>query len=380
MSSSRVSFAADVDFLRQHGDVLLLRASHGACVAVSAKYQGRVMTSTVSPAGPSLGWVNRPVIAASAVGTAFDNYGGEDRFWLGPEGGQFALFFAPGTAFELEHWQTPHELQEGTWEPSAVSDNSIEFSRVMRVNNHAGTGFELTVGRRIAVMDVQSVAKELGVTPAAEVQWVAFRSCNQVTNTSTTAWTEQAGLISIWSLGMFAPADDTWVIVPFEKAGQGPIVSSDYFGALPPERLRVDEASGVVTFLADGKYRSKIGLSQSRSRPVAGSYTASEKRLTIIRYSVPQAPQPYVNSTWQVQEQPYAGDLFNSYNHGTSTPGQLAEFRFYELESSSPGALLSPGETLRHEHQTYHFIGERPFLDAIAQQVLGVSLSVVPGP
>ncbi len=178
---------------------------------------------------------------------------------------------------------------------------------------------------------------------------------------------------------MFVPADDTWVIAPFERSGQGPIVGSDYFGELPRERLQVDEEHGVVLFLADGKYRSKIGLSQSRSRPVAASYTRSEKRLSIIRYSIPTEPQPYVNSKWETQAEPFAGDLFNSYSHGTLEPGKLADVRFYELESSSPGALLEPGQSLSHEHQTFHFVGEQTALEAIAIQVLGVSLGLIGG-
>jgi hypothetical protein len=211
----------------------------------------------------------------------------------------------------------------------------------------------------------------------AQLDWVAFQSDNQLRNTGTGAWSEQTGLLSIWSLGMFVPADDTWVIAPFERSGQGPIVSSDYFGALPSERLRVDQAHGVVTFLADGKYRSKIGLSQSRSRSIAASYTRSEKRLTIVRYSVAEAPRPYVNSRWETQAEPFAGDLFNSYSHGTLEVGQLADVRFYELESSSPGALLEPGQTLSHQHQTFHFLGEEAALDVIATRALGVSLRLV---
>lgn len=178
---------------------------------------------------------------------------------------------------------------------------------------------------------------------------------------------------------MFVPADDTWVIAPFERSGAGPIVSSDYFGALPSERLKVDQRRGVVLFLADGKYRSKIGLSQARSRPIAASYTRSERHLSIIRYSLPSAPQPYVNSKWETQAEPFAGDLFNSYNHGTFEAGKLADVRFYELESSSPGAELEPGQALRHEHQTFHFVGDETELDEIATRVLGVSLSAIGG-
>jgi hypothetical protein len=371
------SFATDVEFLEQHGSLILLSAAHGGRIAVSPTYQARVMTSAVSAAGQSLGWVNRPHISSGKVGTPFDNYGGEDRFWLGPEGGQFSVFFAPGAPFELPFWQTPRGFQEGEWEIAARGDAFVAFRRNFSVTNASGHEFDVAVSRRIELLDAGAVSHALGVTPPADVQWVAFRSDNQLSNAGARAWTPRTGLLSIWSLGMFVPADDTWVIAPFERSGQGPIVSSDYFGALPPDRLRVDEARGVVTFLADGKYRSKIGLSQSRSRPVAASYTRSEQRLSIIRYSLPPAPCPYVNSKWETQAEPFAGDLFNSYNHGTLQPGQLADVRFYELESSSPGAVLEPGQSLSHEQQTFHFLGEESALDAIATRVLGISLSLV---
>lgn len=376
-SSAPVSFAADVGFLQQHAPVVVLCGAHGGRIAVSPTYQARVMTSAVSEAGQSLGWVNRAQISSGKTGTPFDNYGGEDRFWLGPEGGQFSVFFAPGAPFELPYWQTPSGFQEGAWDVAERGEAFVHFERSFNVKNASGTDFDVAVSRRVELLDGASVTRALGVTPSSQLQWVAFRSDNQLRNAGARAWVPQSGLLSIWSLGMFVPADDTWVIAPFERSGQGPIVSSDYFGALASDRLTVDETRGVVAFLADGKYRSKIGLSQSRARPVAASYTRSEKRLSIIRYSVPQVPCPYVNSKWEVQAEPFAGDLFNSYNHGTLQPGQLADVRFYELESSSPGAVLEPGQSLSHEQQTFHFVGEEAALDAVATRVMGVSLSLV---
>src|SRR5687768_11600876 len=54
--SSSPSFADDVRFLSEHGEVVVLSSPEGAKVALSAKYQGRVMTSAVSADGRSLGW------------------------------------------------------------------------------------------------------------------------------------------------------------------------------------------------------------------------------------------------------------------------------------------------------------------------------------
>jgi hypothetical protein len=69
------------------------------------------MTSTVDREnGSSFGWINRPVIEAGRLseedrqGKLEEHiyiFGDEERFWLGPEGGQFALFFKPGDDTEL---------------------------------------------------------------------------------------------------------------------------------------------------------------------------------------------------------------------------------------------------------------------------------------
>jgi hypothetical protein len=81
---------------------------------------------------------------------------------------------------------------------------------------------------------------------------------------------------------------------------------------------------------------------------------------------------------WEKQKQPYAGDAANSYNDGPTEPGKAALGGFYELESSSPGALLAPGKALEHHHRTFHFVGAPEALDTIAQHVLGVALAEVP--
>ena len=100
----------------KYGTSSYLEGEGGAKIALSAEYQGRVLTSAVSDSGRSLGWLNRGFIEAKKTGTQFDNYGGEDRFWLGPEAGQYGLYFAPNAKFEVTAWQTPHQMQEGAWD------------------------------------------------------------------------------------------------------------------------------------------------------------------------------------------------------------------------------------------------------------------------
>src|SRR4051812_12336625 len=55
-SAAAPTFADDLAFLRAHGPVHVLESPGGGRVALSAKYQGRVMTSAVDPAGQSFGW------------------------------------------------------------------------------------------------------------------------------------------------------------------------------------------------------------------------------------------------------------------------------------------------------------------------------------
>ena len=60
-------YAEDVTFMKQHIEVVELRDGNSA-VAIAPAYQGRVMTSTYdSEAGPSFGWINRPVIAEGVL-------------------------------------------------------------------------------------------------------------------------------------------------------------------------------------------------------------------------------------------------------------------------------------------------------------------------
>jgi len=374
-SASGKTFEDDVEFLKQHGQVKVLSAANGGRIAVSSQYQARVMTSAVGAGQASLGFINRQFIEAGQTGTAFDNYGGEDRFWLGPEGGQYGLYFPASKPFSFEFWQTPHELQEGAWQTRAESPTSITYGHAFSVANYERRVFKLEVERKITLLTAEQATKQLGMPLSPALSWVAFSSENKLTNTGADPWQEASGLLSVWILGMFAPVPGTQVIVPFETAASGPIVNDAYFGKVPAERLRVNEQKGFLAFRADGLYRSKIGLGPSRAKRALGSYSEPAHLLTLVLYSKPNGATRYVNSMWEQQAAPYAGDVLNSYNDGPPAPGKPPLGGFYEIESSSPAAALAPGESLSHEHQTYHFSGPRPELEALAQQVLGVSLS-----
>ena len=118
------TYRDDVAFLRKHVQVIELgTADGGPRVAIVPAWQGRVVTSAVdSAAGVGFGWLNREFIASNRLQPHMNAYGGEDRFWIGPEGGQFGIFFAPGVPFDLEHWQTPAAIDSDPYEIVSSDD------------------------------------------------------------------------------------------------------------------------------------------------------------------------------------------------------------------------------------------------------------------
>lgn len=375
-----ILFKDDLAFLRQRTKVLVLGAGGAAQVAVNPDLQGRVMTSTATgPDGLSFGWIGREAIASGVNNPHMNSFGGEDRFWLGPEGGQFSIFFKKGDPFDLDHWWTPPAVNEGAFDVVEQAADRVRFRKVIHLENYAGTVFDLEVGREVRLLGADGIAA-LGIAVPAGVKTVAYASDNAVTNTGAAVWAKETGLLSIWILGMFNPSPSTTIVIPFKTGPAeelGPAVNDAYFGKVPADRLVVDEAKGVLFFSGDGKYRSKIGLSPARVKPFAGSFDAANGALTLVHLTVPEGAADYVNSMWEIQEKPFAGDVVNSYNDGPAAPGAKPLGPFYELETSSPAAALAPGQTLTHVHTTMHFQGPRAALDAIARAALGIGLDEI---
>lgn len=387
-TQSTQRFHDDVEFLKKHTQIVLLEED-GAAVAVAPAYQGRVMTSTVDQKnGAGFGWINRKVIEAGLLSEADRKgkleehiyiFGGEERFWLGPEGGQFALFFKPGTKFEFSDWTTPAAIDTEPFKLVKQSRDSAEFKRDCELTNFSGTKFTMGIERTIRLLDKAAIAKVLKTDLLPDgIKCVAYESDNRLTNRGDKAWTPETGLPSIWLLGMYYPSPQTTVVIPF-KAGDesklGPKVNDTYFGKVPPEYLTVKE--DVLFFKGDGMRRGKIGITPERSNGIAGSYDADGKVLNIVTYNVQDAPHGFVNSMWEHQEQPYKGDVINSYNDGSPEEGVAPLGPFYELETSSPAAALKPGETMKHVQQTLHIQGSEDELDPIAERLLGVRLNEI---
>jgi hypothetical protein len=338
-----------------------------------------VLTSTADgDNGLSFGWINRELIASKEALEHMNPYGGEDRVWLGPEGGQFSIFFKQGDPFDLEYWQTPAAFDTEPFEMIELNSSSALFQKSMHLINYSGAEFNLDLAREVKVLEYDEIDSQLDIEIPDSVKKVGFVSVNTMTNTGEFAWTKDTGLLSIWVLGMFNPSPETTIVIPYvegEEEELGPIVNDTYFGKVPADRLKIED--GIIYFSGDGQYRSKIGLSPYRNKPILGSYDAGNRVLTIVTYTKPEAAEDYVNSMWELQEKPYAGDVINSYNDGPPEPGAEPLGPFYELETSSPAAALAPGESLTHQHRTFHFQGSEADLEIICQKLFGISLEKI---
>jgi hypothetical protein len=367
------TFVGDVAFLRKHTEVIVLEAGK-ARVALAPAWQGRVVTSTADgDGGRSFGWINRPLVELHKVQPHINVYGGEERFWIGPEGGQFSVFFKKGDPFDLAHWQTPPPIDSEPFETTARSERRASFSRTMKLVNYSGTTFDVRVDRTVSLLDVAGVKAACGRAPAGGVTWVGYQSDNKLTNTGKAAWTKQTGLLSVWMLGMFTPSPSTTVAVPHR--GTGKFINDVYFGAVPPDRLVVKK--NAVYFRADGQQRGKIGLLAEHATSALGSYDSQAGVLTVLWYDKPSGSQPYVDSTWRLQKDPFAGDTINAYNDGPPSPGAKPLGPFYELEASSPAAALAPNGSLTHTQRTFHFQGNRVAIDEMSRACLGITLDEI---
>lgn len=368
------TYADDVAFLKKHTEVVELTGAQGEAIAVVPAYQGRVMTSAFdAKSGAGLGWINYDIVEKGKPQPHITVYGGEDRFWIGPEGGQFSVFFKAGDEQNLDAWQTPALIDSEPYALAGKSKSEAVFTKSASLTNYSDTTFSLGIKRTVALIDKAAVEKAFNTKLPDGVKTVAYETRNEVSNEGSEPWDKKSGLPSIWILGMFKHSPTTLVIAPFNKDGKGAIVNDDYFGKVPEDRFQTKD--GFAVFKADGQFRSKIGLSPSRAKDVVGSYDPVAKVLTIVQYNKPSDATDYVNSKWvKHQDDPFSGDVVNSYNDGPPEPGKKPLGPFYELETSSPALALAPKEKYTHVHRTVHMTGSHEALNKVSQAVLGVDL------
>lgn len=209
------TFGYDLNYLAKKDSVILLRANDGkAQVVVSPKYQAKVFTSTTDGnTGKSLGYLNYKALEAENFDEHMNGYGGENRLWLGPEGGKYSIYFKPGTEQVYDNWHTPKPFDIEAWNVVSASDKSVSMSKDMEVTNYLGNLFQVKIDRNISIVEPSEIASLLGIELSPSIKTVGYLTDNVLINNGNTEWTEATGTICIWMLDMFNTASNSLTIV-----------------------------------------------------------------------------------------------------------------------------------------------------------------------
>ncbi|MDR1556029.1 MAG: hypothetical protein LBS88_03205 [Tannerellaceae bacterium] len=373
------TFGYDLQYLSQKDDqvVILKSDDAGAQILVSPKYQAKVFTSTAEGLdGASLGYLNYEALDSKEINEHMNGYGGENRFWLGPEGGKFSVYFKPGAEQVYDNWHTPKPIDIEPWTVVNAGGKSVTMGKNMDVTNYQGTLLSLKVDRTIKLLSYPEISSKLGISLNVDIKAVAYATENSITNLNNFAWTVETGTICIWMLDMFNPGPEAVTIVPFISGDEkelGPVATTNYFGEIPASHFQLKNDFAFLK--TDGKYRSKIGMNVKRTKAIVGNYDPDTKRLTVSTFDVdPNAV--YLNQEWNPTKDPLIGDALNAYNDGPLEDGSIMG-PFLELESASPGAFIVPNESLRHNHNVYHFVGEEKGLSEITKKLFGISIEEI---
>ncbi len=132
-------------------------------------YQGRVMTSTAGGEdGLSFGWINHSFIESGKQDPQINVYGGEERFWLGPEGGPFSIYFKAGDEQEFENWVVPPVIDTESFDVVESDPRHVEFVKNAMLTNASGTEFHVGIQRTVSLLSMNSVSALLGVEIPAD--------------------------------------------------------------------------------------------------------------------------------------------------------------------------------------------------------------------
>lgn len=373
------TYGYDQVFFAENGiETVELQSPDGTSrVLMVPAYQGRVMTSTTGgEKGTSYGWINHKFIASGEVDPQFNSFGGEERFWIGPEGGPFSWFFKKGDEQVYANWNVPSVIDTDVYDVEEKTSKRVVFTKHAVLRNASDNEFKIGFRREVKILAKEEASEVLGTTIPSSVKALVYSTANTLTNEGTEAWNKETGMPSIWLLGCFTPTPTTTVFIPYHQEFSGRIVKDDYFGQVPEDRLKVK--GGMVYFKIDGEYRAKIGLPKGSAKDLCGSYDSEKHVLNILKYTVPEGDADYVNSQWGAQEDNFGGDVINSYNDGPTDTGVIMG-PFFEIETSSPAAALEPAGSLTHIQYTMHLEGPENELSAIVEKVFGVDLNTVTG-
>ncbi len=379
-----LAFGQDLTFFSQYNSDVLILGEGDSLVAVSPKYQGRVLTSTYGgEKGPSLGWINHELLADNKIGLRSYLAGGEDRFGIGPQGGDFSLYFQQGAIHTVENWNAPASFSLDSWKLVASSKTQAKLEKDADFENAQGVRFKARAEREITVLNRTQVSEILGIEIPSTVKLVAFQSLNKLTNTGETKWSPTTGLVNISVQSCFNANKDVRVFIPYrsgETSKLGDVVRDNFHDASASgsDRLFIDPA--YISFNTDGRNMSGIGVSAKRSEGIVVSYDAKNRLLTLVLYIKPSDnTRAYLRNSWRGASKRFEGDAISVFNNGPLARTSVAPDFFYEISTHSPALTLDVGQSQFHLQRTFHFTGSEYDLGLISYKLTGIAIGQLRG-
>jgi hypothetical protein len=379
-----LKFSETLDLMGDSGNpaVVLQGRKRSRRVLCAPTLVGRVLTSTFDgPQGEGLGWVGVDAILKGPVNPVINNFGGEERFWIGPEGSQFGLHFG-NQEQTFANYRVPPAMNSQPYEVLGIS-RGADFV-VMRAHTHlrnaADTEFDIDVTRTIKIAD--DCPYVMG--RSGDVDFVGFQSETAVKNVSEHPIRRETGALAAWTPGLFPNGPKTTVIVPFRihpEVGGGEAIRQDYIkdlcedGQMPAHAWRIADQHALLR--ADGRVRTKIGVGKRHALNRLGSLDVETGLLTLVTFEL-YPEMDYVAPYWRhlSNHELFDGEAVSVYLDGPAASNRNAG-DFYELETLSPALVLGPGESFLHRNRVYHLRGDLADTGAICQLFLKANVNEV---
>lgn len=370
------SYLEDYKLIAAKCELIELTTNNGnARITISPQLQGKILiVSNEGENGGSFGWFNKSAFQR----TDFDEtkVGGVDRIWVGPLGSQFSFYYQQIKPLDEANWKVPRDLSKGRFSVLTSTRKKVSMHRSISLTNFIGNEFHCDLSREISILNRDEVEKQLNTEFSDHLKFVAFKSEHVLKNIGVRNWTKSSGLVSLWSAGMFKGTGVSTVIIPVGNSISKGKSIYRYMGNMDDTRLKVSDS--LVLFKVDGRYRSKIGVSNFVAKQIYGCYQPSRKTLTIVKYKK-TSDSLYFNTQVSIQKTPYLGESIPIYNNGPMDYSLAKEPSFYELETVSSMKELEVGEAMNHSHSVFIFTGEFSSLNILSEKLLGVGLERIEG-
>ena len=363
-------------------------------VVVTPKLVGRVMCMSFdSEDGQATGFVNEKQLrkgcstsgfaARSGPEDGWNDFGGAERIWFAPEGGEYGFFFDPGVEHNMYNYRMSYPLHAVPYkvvdQPS--DEKSVTFSALIQLVNYRGSKISLEVTRKITVLESCPFAVGLG----GSLDVVGFRSQTWAKNVGLTALNKHTTPLSLWTAGIFNSGKQVIVLLPCRK---GPVselgepVIKEYFRYV--SNLPMDDrtlashwwvSDGCVLIKANGKVQLKLEMQKRRSLGRLASIDLEDYTMTIVDFKL--YPELDYAASYFL---PYDGDLLDGgamssfMNVGDRKSRETA---IYELEFCSPILELQRNETFCHVSDTYQLRGDKASMASICDRFFNVDLKTL---